>query len=244
MGKYGLIGKSLGHSYSKEFFSTKFEKEQRQDTYENFEIESLDLLKTFLEERRLDYKGFNVTVPYKEAVMPFLDRLDNEAKAIGAVNTIKITATNKLIGYNTDHSGFALTLSDYLPIKKRTALILGTGGASKAIAYVLETMGFDFRFVSRNGVGDIFRYQDITRPVMAAHYLIINCTPIGTYPDIYRCPDLPYESISSDHVLIDLIYNPSQTEFLKRGFVNGARVCSGHKMLIHQAKKAWAIWQK
>ena len=186
----------------------------------------------------------NVTSPYKEVIIPLLDRLDNEAKEIGAVNTVKVSSTNKLIGYNTDHYGFALTLSDYLPIKEKKALILGTGGASKAIAYVLETMGFDYKFVSRNGVGDIYRYQDITDHVMAQHYLIINCTPVGTFPNVLACPSLPYNSISSDHVLIDLIYNPSQTEFLKRGFVNGAKICNGNTMLKHQAKKAWSIWQK
>lgn len=244
MAKYGLIGESLGHSFSKKYFRNKFEDEERNDSYENIEVASPVLLENFLKKSKTDFKGFNVTTPYKQAIMPFLDRIDSEAKKIGAVNTVKVSATNKLIGYNTDHYGFALTLSDYVPIKEKTALILGTGGASKAIAYVLETMGFDYKFVSRKGVGDIFRYEDLTDQVIAQHYLIINCTPLGTYPNVLACPSLPYQSITQDHVLIDLVYNPSETEFLKRGFVNGARVSNGYKMLEHQAKKAWTIWQK
>ncbi len=244
MAKYGLIGKTLKHTFSEEYFRKKFEKEERNDTYENFEIESPDLLEEFLEKRRLDSKGINVTAPYKEAVMPFLDRIDNEAKLIGAVNTIKITPTQKLIGYNTDDYGFAKTLTDFLPLKNKTALILGTGGASKAIAYVLKTMGFDYKFVSRNGVGDIYTYQNLTSRIMANHYLIINCTPLGSAIDPKSCPSIPYSEINSDHVLIDLIYNPSQTEFLKRGFANGARVCNGLKMLRNQADKSWHIWQR
>lgn len=244
MANYGLIGKTLGHSFSKEYFRNKFEKEARQDIYKNIEIETPQLLEKFLEKNKTNFKGFNVTSPYKEAIIPFLNRLEKDAKQIGAVNTIKVTPTNKLIGYNTDHYGFALTLSDYLPLKEKTALILGTGGASKAIAYVLKTMGFDYKFVSRKGIGEVYRYSDVTERIIKAHYLIINCTPVGTYPDVHACPVLPYQYLTNDHVLIDLIYNPKKTEFLKRGFVNGARVSNGFAMLEHQAKKAWAIWQK
>ncbi len=243
MAKYGLIGKKLEHSFSIEYFRNKFRKEERRDTYENIELESEEELKRFIDKNAANYKGFNVTSPYKEAIIPLLDRLDNEAKEIGAVNTVKVSSTNKLIGYNTDHYGFALSLSDSMPIKEKTALILGTGGASKSVAYVLETLGFDYKFVSRNGVGDVLRYEDITTPIMASHYLIINSTPLGTYPDVLTCPSLPYQSITKDHFLFDLVYNPSETEFLKRGFVNGAKVCNGLSMLEHQAKKAWSIWQ-
>ncbi|EDM44784.1 shikimate 5-dehydrogenase [unidentified eubacterium SCB49] len=244
MSRYGLIGKTLNYSFSKEFFSKKFEKEERDDTYENIELESPEALAQYLKNNKNDFKGFNVTSPYKEAVIPLLDRVNKEAKIIGAVNTIKVTPTKKLVGYNTDVYGFALTLSDFLPIKERTALILGTGGASKAIAQVLKTMDFDYKFVSRKGSDDIYSYQDLTDDVIKQHYLIINCTPLGTYPNVLVYPKIPYMSITKDHVLIDLIYNPSQTEFLKRGFTQGARVCNGLKMLNLQAKKSWSIWQK
>ena len=244
MANYGLIGKTLKHSYSKEFFRKKIEIENRSDSYETLEFEDVDHLEKFLKERKTDFKGFNVTYPFKEQIIPFLDRIDTEAAAIGAVNTVKVSPKKKLIGYNTDHYGFALTLIDYLPLKKKTALILGTGGASKAIAYVLSTMDFDYKYVSRNGVGDILRYQDVTEKVIANHYLIINCTPVGTFPYIEDCPKLPYQSITKNHLLIDLIYNPGETEFLKRGFAKGAIISNGLKMLEHQAKKSWAIWQK
>lgn len=244
MANYGLIGKSLDYSFSEEYFKNKFEEEKRQDSYRNIEVDTPQLLEKFLEKNKHSYKGFNVTIPYKETIIPFLDRVDNEAKAIGAVNTIKVNQHHKLIGYNTDHYGFALTLIDFLPLKEKTALILGTGGASKAIAYVLETMDFEYKYVSRNGIGDIYTYENLTEQVIKSHFLIINCTPVGTFPDTKSCPNLPYQYLNKEHVLIDLIYNPEKTEFLKRGFVRGARVSNGLKMLENQAKKSWSIWQK
>ncbi len=242
MAKYGLIGKDIGFSFSKAFFTTKFEQENRQDIYENFDVNCISLLKDILKEND-DIKGLNVTSPYKETVIPLLDRLDKEAKKIGAVNTIKIARDGRLIGYNTDHYGFARALSDYLPIKEKTALILGTGGASKAVAYVLEAMGFSYKFVSRTKAEGILVYADLNREIITNHYLIINCTPLGTFPNIQDYPDIPYQFLSKDHVLFDLIYNPRETEFLKMGYGKGAKVTNGIKMLEYQAKKAWSIWK-
>lgn len=242
MAKYGLIGKNIGYSFSKTFFSMKFEKEKRKDTYHNFDLECIQLFPEILTQHE-DLRGLNVTIPYKEDIIPFLDRLDKDAEKIGAVNTIKIGRDGRLTGYNTDHYGFAKSLADYFPLPEKTALILGTGGASKAIAYVLEAMDFDYKFVSRTKAEDTITYEELNRSIMEAHCLIINCTPLGTFPDIHQCPDIPYHLITKDHTLFDLIYNPRETEFLKRGFAKGARISNGLKMLEHQAKKAWSIWK-
>ncbi len=242
MAKYGLIGKNISYSFSKTFFTVKFEQEKRNDSYHNFDIECIHLLPEILAKNK-DIKGLNVTIPFKEEVIPLLDRLDKEAEKIGAVNTIKILKDGRLAGYNTDHYGFAQSLADFLPLKEKTALILGTGGASKAIRYVLETMGFDYKMVSRTASDNTITYDDLTREMMASHYLIINCTPLGTFPNVDSYPDIPYSHITRDHVLFDLVYNPRETEFLKRGFAKGARVSNGLKMLEFQAKKSWKIWK-
>ncbi|NNJ82837.1 MAG: shikimate dehydrogenase, partial [Flavobacteriaceae bacterium] len=185
----------------------------------------------------------NVTIPYKETIIPYLDKIDKEAEKIGAVNTIKFRKNGKLIGYNTDHYGFAKALSDIFPIKEKTALILGTGGASKAIKYVLETMDFNYEVVSRQESPDTITYEELDEEVISNHLLIVNCTPLGTAPNIEECPKVPYRYITKDHVLFDLIYNPAETEFMKRGFLKGARVSNGRKMLEYQAKKSWRIWK-
>ena len=242
MAKYGLLGKNIDYSFSKTFFSIKFEQEKRNDSYENFDIECLGKLNEILAENQ-ELKGLNVTIPFKEDIIPHLDRLDKEAEKIGAVNTIKFGRDGKLIGYNTDHYGFAKALADLLPIKTKTALILGTGGASKAIAYVLDAMQFDYKLVSRNKTSDTITYSELTKEMMESHYLVINCTPLGTHPNVHEYPDIPYHHLTSDHVLFDLIYNPRQTEFLKFGFTKGARVSNGLKMLEYQAKKSWSIWK-
>lgn len=242
MAKFGLIGKNIGYSFSKTFFSIKFEREKRDHTYQNFEIESVDHLPDVLKAHP-DLKGLNVTIPYKEEIIPFLDRLDKEAKVIGAVNTIKIKRDGKLIGYNSDHYGFAKALADYFPIKEKTALVLGTGGASKAIRYVLDAMQFEYRVVSRKRAKDVITYSDITRELIKSSYLIINCTPLGTAPKVHEFPNIPYQYLTSDHLLFDLIYNPRETEFMKLGHSKGARVSNGMKMLEYQAKKSWQIWK-
>lgn len=242
MAKYGLIGRDIGYSFSKTFFTTKFEKEERKDSYVNFDIENIGLLPEIVR-KHSDLKGLNVTIPYKTEVIPLLDRVDKEAQKIGAVNTIKILADGTLVGYNTDHYGFAKTLSDLLPLKHKTALILGSGGASRAIEYVLKAMEFKYLVVSRGKKEGTLPYSKLTRDVIESHCLIVNCTPLGTYPNILECPKLPYQFLGKNHVLYDLIYNPSESEFLKRGFIQGARVQNGLKMLEFQAKKSWSIWK-
>lgn len=242
MAKYGLIGRNIGYSFSMAFFSTKFKQEKRKDTYHNFDIENISQLTQILELEK-EIKGLNVTIPYKEDVLPMLDRVDKEAKKIGAVNTIKVLKDGRLAGYNTDHYGFAQALSGFLPLTEKTALILGSGGSSKAIRYVLEAMDFDYKIVSRTPCEEGLSYQDLTQEVIERYCLIVNCTPVGTFPNIQDCPDIPYQYITSKHMLFDLIYNPRETEFLKRGFAKGAKVSNGLKMLEYQAKKAWAIWK-
>ncbi|MEM7085452.1 MAG: shikimate dehydrogenase [Bacteroidota bacterium] len=242
MAKYGLIGKNIGYSFSMAFFSTKFEQEKRKDTYHNFDIENVNELTRILESQK-EIRGLNVTIPYKEDVIPMLDRLDKEAKKIGAVNTIKILKDGRLAGYNTDHYGFAQALSGFLPLTEKTALILGSGGSSKAIRYVLEAMNFEYKIVSRTPCDNGLTYKDLTQEIIERHCLIVNCTPVGTFPNVQDCPDIPYQYITRKHMLFDLIYNPRETEFLKRGFAKGAKVSNGLKMLEYQAKKAWSIWK-
>ena len=242
MAKYGLIGKDIGFSFSKTFFTVKFSQEKRQDTYVNFDISSIDKFKAIIPENE-DLKGLNITIPYKESIIPFLDRIHKEAKLIGAVNTIKFLRDGRLVGYNTDHYGFAKSLANFLPLKEKTALILGTGGASKAIAYVLEAMGFEYQFVSRTKTEDNLTYKELNRDIILSHCLIVNCTPLGTFPNVQEFPNIPYQFLTKDHLLFDLIYNPRETEFLKMGHAKGARVTNGLKMLEYQAKKAWSIWK-
>lgn len=243
MAKYGLVGKDIGYSFSKTFFTIKFEQEKRKDSYQNFDIDSIDLLPEILKKNK-GLKGLNVTIPFKEDVMPLLDRIDKEAKAIGAVNTIKMLKDGRLAGYNTDHYGFAKALADFLPLRDKNAIILGTGGSSKAIAFVLKAMDFKISFVSRTKSENTLTYNELTKDIIQDHCLIVNCTPIGTFPDVHDYPDIPYHFLTNKHLLFDLIYNPRETEFLKRGFAKGAKVTNGLKMLEHQAKKSWAIWKQ
>lgn len=242
MGVYGLVGKNIAYSFSKAFFTEKFETEKRNDSYENFDIPSLEKLPEIIKKTdRL--RGLNVTIPYKEAIIPYLDDIEEEAKTIGAVNTIKVHKNGKLTGYNTDHYGFAKSLEVFFPFEEKTALVLGSGGASKAIRFVLDVMGFEYKMVSRNEKEGYTTYQDLNEKVISEHKLIINCTPLGTHPKVEQCPPIPYQFITKQHMLFDLIYNPATTEFLKRGFAQGAQISNGHKMLEEQALKAWAIWK-
>lgn len=242
MAKYGLIGKNIGYSFSKTFFTIKFEQENSQDTYSNFDISSISHLSDILKENE-DIKGLNVTIPYKESVMPLLDKIDKEASAIGAVNTIKINKKGKLIGYNTDHYGFENALMEFLPLNNKKALILGTGGACKAICYVLNTMNFEITQVSRTKNENTILYSDLNRSIISENYLIINSTPLGTFPDIYKFPEIPYEYLTKEHLAFDLTYNPRETQFMKKSKAQGARVSNGLKMLEYQAKKSLAIWK-
>ncbi|MFK5982581.1 MAG: shikimate dehydrogenase [Flavobacteriaceae bacterium] len=242
MAKYGLIGKNIGYSFSKTFFTIKFEQEKRKDTYSNFDISEIDKILEILSNNP-EIKGLNVTIPYKESVIPLLDKVDKEAIRIGAVNTIKINKDGRLIGYNTDHYGFANALIEFLPIKEKKALILGTGGACKAISYVLKTMNFEITQVSRTKQEGMITYSDLNREIISNNYLIVNCTPLGTFPNILEFPNIPYEFLNKDHLAFDLTYNPRETEFMKHSKAEGARVSNGLKMLEYQAKKAWSIWK-
>lgn len=241
MSKFGLIGKNIDYSFSKKYFSEKFERENLPHSYENFDIPSIADFQNIISETP-NLKGLNVTIPYKEEVIPLLHDLDEDARKIGAVNTIKISEDKKLTGYNTDHFGFQKSLESFLPLKHKTALILGTGGASKAVAYALEKLGFQFQFVGRKESLNTLQYSSLNQTIIESHFLLINCTPVGTFPNIADCPPILYQFLTENHLLFDLIYNPSETEFLKRGKIKGAKTTNGLKMLELQADKAWEVW--
>ncbi|WP_136480673.1 shikimate dehydrogenase family protein [Cognatitamlana onchidii] len=243
MNKLGLLGKNISYSFSRSYFKNKFEKEHIENTsYENFDIENIDLFPSIIENTQ-DLKGLNVTIPYKQEVMPFLNKINKKAKAIGAVNTIRITKKGKLIGYNTDCYGFKKSIEPYIKSHHKKALILGTGGASKAIAYTFEEMGITYAYVSRKLSNNVdFSYESLSEQDIRNHQLIINCTPLGTFPNVGDCPDIPYQGITENHILFDLIYNPQETKFLKLGKENHAITINGLKMLELQAEKAWSIW--
>ncbi|WNH09825.1 shikimate dehydrogenase family protein [Thalassobellus suaedae] len=243
MNKLGLLGKNISYSFSRSYFKEKFKNENIENTtYENFDIETINLFPSIIKDTP-NLKGLNVTIPYKQDVMPFLNKINKKAKAIGAVNTIKITKKGKLIGYNTDCYGFSKSIEPLLKPHHKKALILGTGGASKAIAYSLNKLGIEYKYVSRKqSEGISYTYNTLTEPVIKEHQIIINCTPLGTFPNIDNCPDIPYSAISTQHILFDLIYNPEETKFLKLGKEHGAVTENGLNMLKLQAEKAWSIW--
>lgn len=241
---YGLIGFPLSHSWSAAWFSDKFIKENiTERKYLLFPLERLDDFPNLIR-RNPDIQGLNVTIPFKERIIDFLDELDETAQKIGAVNTIRIYRNKEipvLKGYNTDAEGFRLSM-DFSGIKK--ALILGTGGASKAVAFTLKNLGIDFLFVSRNpGNPGSIHYAEITEEIMKSHSLIINTTPQGMYPGIESFPPIPYQWVTVSHYLYDLVYNPPVTIFLKKGSENGAIVQNGKKMLQLQAEKSFEIWE-
>lgn len=240
MSKFGLIGKNIDYSFSKSFFAEKFEKENLPHSYHNFDIDTIDQFPDILRKNK-NLKGLNVTIPYKETIIPYLDGLEKEAKEISAVNVIKFDG-NKLIGYNSDCFGFKTSLLPFLPLETKSALILGTGGASKAIAYVLTHLGFDFTYVSRKHNPEFILYEDLDSNILKSNSLIVNCTPLGTFPNTSAYPPIPYSYLSPDHLLFDLIYNPPETEFLRKGRIQGCRTSNGLDMLKWQAEKAWEIW--
>lgn len=242
----GLIGKSLSHSFSKSYLEEKFIKEDKLDfKYTNFDLENLDSLNKIILDNHLS--GLNITKPYKEEIIPYLNELDITAKEIGAVNCVKINWNGDvpfLIGYNTDYYGFAQSIKPFLEPIHQKALILGTGGASKAVAYALKNIGVDIYFVSsslKKGT-NYFYYSELNEYVLNAFKLIINCTPLGMYPNTERFPELPFQYITSEHLLYDLIYNPEETIFLQKGKEQGAIIVNGLNMLKLQADKAWEIW--
>ncbi|MCD8432168.1 shikimate dehydrogenase [Tenacibaculum finnmarkense genomovar ulcerans] len=241
---YALVGKNISYSFSKGYFTNKF-KELGLETseYVNFDIQSIEELSAKIKENKTTLKGMNVTIPYKLDVFNFLDEIDKKARKIGAVNTIKISKKGKLIGFNTDVYGFKKSLKPLLKNHHKKALILGTGGASKAVAYVLKKLGITYYFVSRNPKGKKeVSYQSLSKEIIETHHLIINCTPLGTHPNIKDCPDIPYQFIGKKHLLFDLIYNPEITTFLSKGQEKNAAIKNGLEMLEQQAEKAWEIW--
>lgn len=242
MRKFGLIGKTLGHSFSKRYFTQKFAREGIADAaYELYELPDISRLPALLA-KEPDLVGLNVTVPYKEAVIPYLDGLDESAAKIGAVNTVK-RINGKATGYNTDFVGFRDTLTSFLPaIPGHSALVLGTGGAAKAVWAALDALGIPYACVSRNPASDQLSYTSITPEVLRACTLLINTTPLGMAPDTGSAPAIPYEALTSSHFLYDLVYNPEETVFLRKGLAVGAHTLNGLPMLHKQAEAAWQIW--
>lgn len=237
---FGLIGYPLSHSFSAQYFNNKFREEKIDADYRLFPIETIDKLPELLKKND-NFVGFNVTIPYKKAIFQYLDQIDETAKKIGAVNTVKIK-NGKLIGYNTDFIGFAKTMEN-IDYKEISALILGTGGAAEAVAYTLKQLQIPFQFVSRTKIGpQTIRYADLTMKMIAKNPLIINATPLGMFPNSETKPDIPYDAIDTSHTLIDLIYNPEETVFLKEGKRRGARTKNGEQMLVNQAEASWKIW--
>ena len=278
MNTYGLIGYPLGHSFSRKFFTEKFEKEGIDAQYLNFEIPSIEEFPEIIKNNP-ELRGLNVTIPYKQQVMQYLDEISEEAKAIGAVNVVRIerpspqpspimgretmrNAGNKpdslpikgdmseglrgsLIGYNSDVIGFVESIRPLLKAHHKKALILGTGGASKAIRYGLEKkLGMKTLFVSRSAREGMITYEEVTAEVLKEYEVIVNCSPVGMYPHVDECPALPYEAMNENHLLYDLVYNPLETLFMKKGAEQGATVKNGLEMLHLQAIASWKFWEK
>jgi len=234
--RYALLGKSLSHSFSEQYLSEKFFKEGIKNTeYINLELDNLNNLKDKIKE--LNLSGFNVTIPYKIEIISKLDFISNQAKTINAVNTVKVIE-GKLHGFNTDVIGFTKSIAPLLS-KRRTALVLGNGGSSKAIQFALQKLNISWKVVSRN---TDFDYRQITKKTIDSVEIIINCTPLGTYPKIEEYPQLPYNLLNSKHLLYDLVYNPKQTKFLTFGLANNCSIKNGEEMLVLQAEESWKIW--
>ncbi|MDM8160258.1 shikimate dehydrogenase [Labilibaculum sp. K2S] len=246
MDTFGILGFPLGHSFSKKYFTDKFTEENIDASFLNFEISNIQDFPTILEQHS-DLKGFCVTIPYKQDVIQFLDDIDPLAERIGAVNSVRIIRKNekvKLVGYNTDIHGFTESLHIFLDGTKPKALILGTGGVSKAVATGLEEMGIEYQFVSRTASDKCINYEMLSSEIISNYHLIVNCTPLGTFPKDNTCPDIPYELITEDHFLYDVVYNPAETLFMKKGAEQGAKTHNGLKMLHLQAERNWEIWNR
>ncbi len=244
MNKYGLIGYPLEHSFSRDFFNEKFRSENIDAEYVNFELPSIEQFPAIIAENT-DLRGLNVTIPYKEKIISYMDELSDEAAAIGAVNVVCIGQQNgrlHLKGYNSDVIGFTRSISPLLQPQHRKALILGTGGASKAVRYGLERMGLKTIFVSRTPKNGMLSYDQLTADIIGECKVIVNCTPLGMFPHTNEWPDLPYEAIGRGHLLYDLIYNPEETVFLQKGHRQGAVTKNGLEMLILQAYAGWDFW--
>ena len=247
MDKYGLIGYPLGHSFSKSFFTDKFSSEGINAEYVNYELPSIEDFPVIVNSFK-ELKGLNITIPYKEKVLPYLDSVSKEAREIGAVNVVRIEHKGsgiRLHGYNSDVIGFCDSIEPLLKPHHKKALILGTGGSSKAVHYALANkFGLETVFVSRYERPDTVTYQDITADAVHEYEVIVNCTPVGMYPHNDDAPNIPYEALTENNLLFDLIYNPDPTEFLKRGTARGAQTKSGLEMLILQAMASWRFWNE
>ena len=243
MKTYGLIGKSLSHSFSKEYFSQKFKKKSISNcTYVNVELETISNFKAKIKEYP-NCKGLNVTIPYKESIIPFLDEIDPIAEKIGAVNTIQFLENGNLKGYNTDVVGFRNSIKPFLDLNHTRALIFGTGGASKAIAFVLKDLGIPFYYVSRSPKSNKeIRYEDLDKSSIESFRFLINCTPLGTFPDVEKMISVDVNGIGNKHLVYDLVYNPAQTLLLKSAKEKGAIAVNGLSMLRIQAEESWRIW--
>ena len=238
--KFGLIGKNIDYSFSKKYFSEKFKKENLDCTYSNFDIENISLIESILQKNGIS--GYNVTIPYKQEIIKFLDEIDEVAKTIGAVNTIK-KIDNKNIGFNTDCIGFEKSLIPLIENKKPdSALILGGGGASKAVKYVLKKIKINYSTVSRKEGKSEFIYENLNDVIINRFKMIINCSPVGTFPNINKCPNIPYKHLTKEHILYDLVYNPIESLFLRRGRELGCKTKNGLEMLEIQANESWRIW--
>ena len=249
MNTYGLIGYPLGHSFSRKFFTEKFATEGIDAQYLNFEIPSIEEFPEIIKNNPT-LRGLNVTIPYKQQVMQYLDDISEEAKAIGAVNVVKcqlstVNCQLHLTGYNSDVIGFVNSIKPLLKPHHKKALILGTGGASKAIYYGLtKKLSMETLFVSRTAREGMITYEEVTAEVLKEYEVIVNCSPVGMYPHVDECPALPYEALNENNLLYDLVYNPLETLFMKKGAAQGATVKNGLEMLHLQAIASWEFWEK
>lgn len=240
MKHFGLIGYPLIHSFSAGYFNEKFSRERIDAEYSLLEITSIDELGN----RVRDLAGFNVTIPYKKAVIPYLAHISDEARAVGAVNCVKVDSEGGLHGYNTDVEGIRATLAQCGDLLGAKAVVLGSGGAAAAVKFVLKEAGIGFLTVSRSSDHGNCTYSDLTGEIIREHRLIVNTTPLGMYPETDAMPDIPYSALTDEHILFDLIYNPEQTRFLQKGASRGARTFNGREMFVRQAEASWRIWNQ
>lgn len=242
--QFGLVGKNISYSFSKGYFAEKFQNLNLVDySYENLDFQNIEEFPKYIKQNPT-ISGLNVTIPYKETIIPYLDKLSKKASEIGAVNTIKITKSGKLKGFNTDYLGFKKSIEPLLNSNHKKALILGTGGASKAVAYALKQLKIPYLYVSRNAIGETISYNQMDENTFKEFQIIVNCTPVGTSPNINLYPDIPYNYFTKNHIAFDLIYNPAETVFLKKAKEQGAEIKNGLEMLTLQAEKSWDIWDK
>lgn len=242
--RFGLLGKNIGYSFSVGYFAEKFKSLNLEDyEYVNFDIQNIEDFPNIIKDN-LNLKGMNVTIPYKEAVIPYLDKISKKAQQIGAVNTIKFTNKGNLKGYNSDFYGFKKSIKPLLEPHHKKALILGTGGASKGVAFALEELGITYTFVSREATEESIGYNLVNATTFDNHQIVINCTPLGTSPNVDAFPPIPYEYFTAKHIAHDLIYNPEETIFLRKAKKHGAKIKNGLEMLRFQAEKSWRIWNK